>query len=180
MKIANHAWWKKSQVAEVALYLYIFLQKTVKIIHMIWKTFLLLWVCELGVYLFATTHRNQPYKSQSQLAYYGILCKTYSAAAADKIEPKKIKWLLENVKLLYRYSEICTHVLACMVVFFATSYFVEGPKPNQTRLYLIMLVKHQRKWQILLNRLRISQQCSISFKSTLIVITIHMKYNKIS
>ena len=142
-------WSFPPQVSEVALYLYIFLQKTVKIIHMIWKTFLLLWVCELGVYLFATTHRNQPYKSQSQLAYYGILCKTYSAAAADKIEPKKIKWLLENVKLLYRYSEICTHVLACMVVFFATSYFVEGPKPNQTRLYLIMLVKHQRKWQIL-------------------------------
>ena len=43
-------------------------------------------------------------------------------------------------KLLYRYTSEMKYVhvrntYTGMVVFFATSNFMEGPKPNQTRLY---------------------------------------------
>ena len=128
---------------------------------MIWKTFLLLWVCELGVYLFATTHRNQPYKSQSQLAYYGILCKTYSAAAADKIEPKKIKWLLENVKLLYRYSEICTRTSIYGRIFCNFKFYRRAKAKSNTPL--LNNVGQASAQVANINQLRINQQYSIHY-----------------
>ena len=68
----------------------------------------------------------------------GFYARPNTAATSDKIEPKNkmITRECQNycIVILLKYVHV-RNTYTSMVVFFATSNFMEGPKPNQTRLY---------------------------------------------